>query len=188
MPSTGLLLPTGDDTIPGGITDFAAGGGPFWDDIDEDADSADDGNGVACNVDSSEVLWFAMTDMPSDFGQMTALTIKYRQELDAAKTNDTYEVKMELYDADKTTRMHNILGLTSFSSAGFVTITGNPGGVLAGSKAQWDNVLMRYQITWSQSKGPDGRHIRISAMHAVGTYDVAIAGNHPKLLLSGAGF
>lgn len=189
MPAIDPILVDGDDTIPAGITDFSAGGGPFWDDIDEDADTPNDSDGIEFNTDTSEDLWFSIPDMPSDFGTMDSpITIKYRFALSATKVNDVYEMRCELYDADKATRMHAITGLQERTTTTFSTVQGFPGSVIAGSKAQWNAVLMRAETVWTQTKSADGFHLRLSAFHAEANYTIAtgrtcviISRNNPNL-------
>lgn len=181
MPSTGVILPDGDGTNSGSITDFAGGTTSLFDEINEDPDSSpDDANGIEFPDDTEgSNMFFTLGAMPSDFGTMDTLELEVRAALRDATSDgaDQFDVSANIYQSNESTILATLSTpqRVTFDTT-FRNYTFTMSGVVGANKTIWDGARIRILQFWNQIKGLDADAILVSAAKLTGEYSLPVSG------------
>ncbi len=188
------LTPAGPafSLIPTGPADFSklkisANGGVtanLFSYIDEGIATPDDGTTyvqndatIAGGADGNLVV--QLTDTPSNFTAMTAVTIDIRARL-ISRIDDTTVLKAQIFKADGTTPLSGEAtvatnpGLSAFATVAGVTLP----AIVGGTKTDWDGALLKLSWDWTQGGAtPDnGNRLRLTATELHAAYSTGGGG------------
>lgn len=131
--------------------------------IDEGVDTADDDTTyVSTSTGSSEL--FNLGNMPSDFVEATAVTIRIRARRTTDKSDPPKLTALKLMQSDAVTDITDTSGILATTSASYTTIDNIKTITGATSKTVWDGALLRYQVNGSSGQ------MRVTAIDVVITY------------------
>jgi hypothetical protein len=128
--------------------------------------------------DTSEIISFNLTDMPTDFLSMTDVKIQVRYRV-VGRVDDTLGMAAQIYAADfSATLAAGTSGgaLKSITTNQAQTTFGNssletfPYVNTSATKAQWDNAVIDFRQSIAASMSNDGAKIEVSAIEITGTY------------------
>ena len=139
--------------------------------IDDDPDSPTTSDYVK-NVGNitNAYVFFNLTDMPSDFGSMSALQIDFYLNAPANWVNDSAVLYAQVFQSDETTTLTSEEQLaTHTTSAGYYSVTFTT--VTGGDKTTWDGALLRLRLVYDKTSKPDYGEIRVAAVELDGTYN-----------------
>lgn len=162
--ATTTVSPNGTVLNTGFLNESASTSNPHLS-IDDSVDSSDGDTTYIEGNDTKEVR-LNLTNMPSDFGVATAVTIRLRAKTTGVKGDIAFITSVRLYESNQVTALTNagtnITLTTSYATYESVrTITG------ATDKTSWDGALL-----YINSAGTNGS-ARITAAEVLITYTVS---------------
>jgi len=170
MTTLSTIHPTTFDSTPAGGTAF---------DVNGDNVLNDGLDATGClhtqNTTLNESAWYALADLPSDFGNMDSLTTTIRQQGLSSHSNTTVLGRVRIYKSDKT----SVLAAPSGQQIGTSTWTDVAGdhGPTAFStldtsapKTDWDGALVLIEIERARVKGGNAGTFALLEVSFDGTY------------------
>jgi hypothetical protein len=128
------------------------------------------GSGAGGN---GNTVFLGMTDMPADFGEITAVDIRFRYRMDPTTyVNDTVSLTFQIFQSNESTALTNSvnsgnLASTTLASVGYLSLA-SPQNVT--NKSLWDGLRLRIVNNYAANMGSDGSFIRLDALEVRITY------------------
>lgn len=180
MAILGSTFPNSDIQKGSFLNTAGATTGDYFALVDEVVASANDADYIrgpagAAATGGTQVYDAGLTNMPTDFVDMTSLSynIRYRQ---FNRVDDTLGLTFLVESSGGTayTNTVTIAGITTtaFTSSGVTAFTLTSAG-LAATKADWDAAVISIAQTYTVSMGTDNAYVAISAIEITGVYDAA---------------
>lgn len=142
--------------------------------IDEGVAFAD-GQFIVAGADSTSTIFYAITDMPADFGAMATLSYDIRYQI-TPLTNDTEVLSIQIFKSDKSTALTNKMQVESTTTALSIRnkgVTAFTGLDTAASQSDWNGAFAAIFTSHSASQAKDGSVWSIDAFEFTGTYDLS---------------
>lgn len=180
MAVLGSTFPNSDIQKGSFLNTAGATTGDYFALVDEVVASANDADYIrgpagAAATGGTQVYDAGLTNMPTDFVDMTSLSynIRYRQ---FNRVDDTLGLTLLIESSGGTayTNTVTIAGITTtaFTSSGVTAFTLTSAG-LAATKTDWDAAVLVVGQTYTASMGNDNAYVAISAIEITGVYDAA---------------
>ena len=122
---------------------------------------------------NGNTVFLGMQDMPADFGEVTAVQIRFRYRMDPTTyVNDTVSLTFQVFQSDESTTLTNSvnsgsLTATTLTNVGYLTLASpqNPT-----NKTLWDGMRLRIVNNYANNMGGDTSFVRLDALEILITY------------------
>jgi hypothetical protein len=130
------------------------------------------GSSIVSGSNSAATLNFGLTDMPSNFGKITALNYSLRYSI-TGLSDDTLFMYFRVFKSDLTTPLTNemlvvqrttSIGLTNILNVAFTGVD------LDALKADWDGAVLQVRTNFTQNMAKDASAWQINEIEINGTY------------------
>lgn len=171
--SSTIVYPNGDGS-KGGWTDDGGGTTNIYSKISEGTASPNDANYVL-TATPNDAVYFLLGDMPGDFGDATAVTIKIRAACSWAKTDWLQTLTARLVQSDESTAITAVSSNISTTET-IATFSVSPTITGATGKSAWDGARLKI----SSANETSGGILYVYASQVEINYTVGGGGGYPN--------